>query len=507
MTPEQIEALLEEASKVQTAPREKTTGERINEFLFGDDDPNTQNLGERIGSTLNKAGEAMTFGLIGDEASAAVESVIPGVNYEDRRDHYRQQEEVLERDNPGLALGAEIGGSLAGALMPMGAMGTLGRGAGLVPRIAASSAAGAAGAGTYGFMEGEEGIDDRLEAGADAAKFGAAVGAVVPAAGAAVQKGVGGAARNRIISRILREATDTNGLRAMGDEAYRAVDDANVQIRPEAFGRLRNELAEALRRQGLDELPGPGSLTPKASRVMQIADSMGAEMAPEPTAGLPFSSLDQLRRHAGTAAADVASGRPTPDARLGSEAISRIDDFVANLGPDDVLAGDLETLQTAIPKARDLWARMSRSRMIDDAVDASEDYLSGKASGIRNQFRRILRNPKLSRGFSDEEKRVLRRVINGSPAQQLLNLLGSGIGQLGQMGVGFSVGSVPGAAAGMASSAMSRKLSEVMTERGAEQARALIGSGQLQSLQPQSDTLRRITESLLRRTGAVSPQN
>lgn len=67
-------------------------GQRIRDNLLGDDDPTTQNFGERVGSFLNKAGESMTFGLIGDEASAAVESVLPGVDYETRRDHYRDQE-------------------------------------------------------------------------------------------------------------------------------------------------------------------------------------------------------------------------------------------------------------------------------------------------------------------------------------------------------------------------------------------------------------------------------
>ena len=115
---EEMEALALAArakkARGQSAPKDwKTT---LWENIIGDNDPTTQNTGEKIGSFLNKAGESMTLGLVGDEASAAVESLAPGVNYEDRRDHYRQQEEVLERDHPGAAMTAEIGGALLPAL-------------------------------------------------------------------------------------------------------------------------------------------------------------------------------------------------------------------------------------------------------------------------------------------------------------------------------------------------------------------------------------------------------
>ena len=126
---ETIEAAASAVSSLSTP--EKSWGQTLKENLIGDNDPNSQNFGEKVGSALNKAGEAMTFGLIGDEASAAVESAIPGVTYNDRLNHYRGQEEVLERDSPGLALTSEIGGAVAGAMLPLGAAATLGRGAGL----------------------------------------------------------------------------------------------------------------------------------------------------------------------------------------------------------------------------------------------------------------------------------------------------------------------------------------------------------------------------------------
>lgn len=485
------------------APARPSAGQRVREFFLGDDDLTTQNTGEKIGTFLNKAGESLTFGLVGDEASAAVESLVPGVDYDTRRDHYRQQEAMLEQSNPGAALTADLGGAVAGALTPMGAIGTLARGAGILPRILASGAAGAGMAGTYGFMEGE-GAQDRLEGARSGATLGGIIGGIAPVLGAGVQKLADRVVQSRAVRNIARGAPSSEALREQGNAAYRAIDDAGVQIRPEAFEGARARIVDMLRsRTGFDELPGPGSLTPNTARVSQIMREASDTMAAEPTAALPFRSLDQMRRQAGAAAGNVTN---RADQQAGMTVIEGLDDFVRNLGPDDVAAGDVRALQSALPKARDIWARMSRSQLLDDAISQEGNYLSGGASAIRNRFASILRNPKLSRGFSDAEKQVMQRVVSGTLPQQIMNYLGSGLGMMGQMGIGAGVGGLPGALLGAATASGSRMGSEAMTRQAAETARALVAGGGLERLPVASDQVRRLTEALLRRGGAVVPQ-
>lgn len=501
------------AQGAQVEPKPKSMGQSVKEFFLGDNDPNTQNLGERIGTTLNKAGEAMTFGLIGDEASGAAAglgaAIIPGGQgfqeaYEGRRDFERQQEAVLERDNPGLALGAEVVGALTGAVTPLGAIGTLGRAASMPARVAASTAAGAGMGGGYGFMEGE-GIADRADQGITGTVIGGGVGMLSPFVGAGVQRIFDGRAGNAAIKAGARNAPTSEALRAQGNAAYKAIDDANVQIRPEALGSARDRIIEALRTNtGFDELPGPGSLTPNSARTMQIMGEAGERMAQDPTAALPFRSLDQMRRQAGAAAGNVTN---KTDARAGVEIIQGLDDMVRNLGPDDVVSGDVQTLQEVLPKAREVWSRMTRSQVVDDAIEAGQNnYLSGGASGIRNQFARILRNDKLSRGFSDAEKAAMRRVINGTMPEQILNLLGGGLGQLGAIGAGAGIGGFPGAIGGAVLGTGVRKASEAVTSRNAEVVRALIANGGLKSLPTASPAIGRVTEALTRRVGAAGSQ-
>lgn len=493
------------AGRVAPQGQDRGIGQILRENIMGDNDPTTQNVGERIGSAINKAGEAMTFGLIGDEASAAVAGAIPGgMGYSDRLAFERQQEEILERDNPALAFGSEVGGSVLGALLPFGAIGTAAKGAGLASRVGTSAAAGAGMGGTYGFMEGE-GAEDRMRGAQTGAALGGAVGAVAPAIGGGVQRLAQSRANRRAIANVARNAPTSAQLREAGNRAYQAVDDAGVQIRPQSFDRARQDIVKALRSNtGFDELPGPSSLTPGAARTMQIMGEASEQMSQDPTAALPFRSLDQMRRQAGGAAANFSN--PT-DQRAAVEIISQLDDFVNRLSPDDAIAGDVDALKTALPRAREVWGQMSRSQLLDDAMEQSENYLSGGSSAIRNQFARILRNDKLSRGFSDAEKAAMRRVVQGTMPEQILNLLGGGLGQLTQMGAGFSIGGLPGAAAGMGTAALARRGSEAVTKRNAEIARALVAGGRMRGGLPViSEAPRRITEELMRRTAAVGPQ-
>ena len=488
------------AVKMRNSGPKKSMLTTLKENVMGDNDPNTQNFGEKLGSVLNKAGESMTFGLIGDEASAAAESMLPGVKYDDRLKHYRDQERILERNNPKTALAADIGGGLVGAVLPVGAVGA---GLSLLPRIGASAATGAAMGGTYGFMEGE-GLQDRAKQGKTGALIGGAVGAAAPAIGAGVKKAADNVVANRAIQRASKNALSSEDLKRLGRAEYKAIKDAGVEIKPEAFRRAQSDIMGNLRANtGFDELPGPGSLTPNSARVTQIMRSASDEMAGEPTAALPFSAVDQMRRQAGAAAGNVAN---KTDQGAGMTIIEGLDDFINRLGPDDVIAGDVRALKTTIPKAREIWSRMSKSQLIDDAIESEGNYLSGGSSAIRNQFAKILRNKKLSRGFNDAEKKAMQRVVQGTMPEQVLNLLGGGIGQLMTIGGGASVGGVPGGVMGAALAATMRKGSEAVTRRNAETARALVANGTLKSLPQSDEAVRLITEGLTRRIGAGQVQ-
>lgn len=464
-------------------------------------DNGVMSAGEQIGTAMNKGGESMSLGIVGDEAAGAFDAAMGRGGYGERRDFYRQQERDLRDQNPALSIGAEIGGAILGPGLGVNA---LAKGASRVPRIAASAAATGTGAAIYGAAEGEGGIGPRVEQGLEAGKWGAGFGAAIPIVGAGLQRAGDGVLQRLMTKRMMKNAPSTDELRAAGNAAYRQVDEAGAQIRPEAFARKMDDIRGNLRTEGLDELPGPGSLTPNTARAMQIGDEMSAKMAQDPTAALPFSSLDQFRRQAGAAAANISN---KVDSRLGSRTVNELDDFVQQMGPDDLVAGDAEALKTAITKARDTWSRMSRSQTIDDAITASDDYLSGSASGLRNQFKRIVSNPRLSRGFSDTEIGMMRRVIRGTIPEQLLNLAGGGLGQLATIGAGAGLGGPVGAVLGAGLAAGSRKASEAVTKRNAEIVRAVVANGGMPNPAQFNPQITALGQQLMDRLGRVAPQN
>lgn len=417
---------------------------------------------------------------------------------------------VMEYDreaHPGASIAGELGGAMA---IPLG--GPV-RGATTTARIGNAARSGGRMGAIYGFNTGEGGAKDRIHSMAGGAAFGAGAGGVVGTGGEVVRKLLEKNMQNAAIRNAAKGAPTTAEMQAKGRALYKAVDDAGVQIKPESFERMRTGLYDKLIDEGLDALPKPGSLTPGSARVMDIAENMSARMAEEPTAALPFRSLDQLRRHAGTAAMDTRPKART-DANLGREAIAYIDDFVNSLGPNDVVAGDVKALKTVLPKARDAWAKMSKSRMIDEAMGVGDDaYMSGPASGIRNRFASILRNPKLSKGFTEMERKAMANVVNGSIPESILNYLGSGLGMTGQVfgGIGLGAmggpaGAIAGAGLGSAAAGLSRAASSALTRRKAEIARALVAGGKGGKL-PQLDMNRaKILEALMTR-GAVAGQN
>jgi hypothetical protein len=492
-------SLIARAKAAEQAAPPKSLWQSLKENVVGDNDPSTMNAGEKLGTLLNMGGNALTFGLVGDEAAAAADSLIGRGGYDDQLAKYRADQSSVRETNPGASLAADVLPALAA---PIGALGTAGS---LGARMLKSGAVTGGLSAVAGFNNAEGGFEPRMQNAYDAAKFGAGIGAAVPVAGSALQSLMQSRATQSAIRQAAKGAPSSDELRAMGNALYQQVDDAGVQIAPQAFDRARGGILDDLRANtGFDELPGPGSLTPNSARANQIMGEASARMGVDPTAALPFKALDQMRRQAGAAAGNVAN---KTDQKAGMTIIEGLDDFIKNLGPNDVVAGDVRALQDAIPKARDVWSRMSKSQMIDTAIEAGGgNYKSGASSGIRQQFKNILQNKKLAARFSQAEKAAMRRVVNGSFPEQLLQLFGGGLGQLAQIGGAGFAGGIPGLVAGLGAAAGTRKLAEGVTRRKAETLRALVANGGLPNLPQASTALRDLMEQRLRLGTAASLQ-
>lgn len=425
-----------------------------------------------------------TFGL-SDEITAGLQSLSPDVTYDQALAIARGRLEAARDQHPVAAYGGEIAGSVA---VPVGAAaqgGTLG------VRAGRSAMAGGLGGGLYGFFSGEGGAEKRGKNAVASALLGAGIGGAVPVIGAGIRKLLNSREARAAIAKAIQDAPSTEDLKSAGRAAYSAIDSAGVAVKPETVKSSMDDIASYLASEGAG-LDVGGKVFPGARAIMEAAQT-----ATEGKNTIPFNELDVFRRFAG----NIAGANPAnkADTRLATTAVSKIDDMVRNLTPDQVDSGDLATLQEMLPKARDIWSRMSRSQMIDDAIAAGDNYMSGAASGIRNQFARLLRNPKLSRSFSDTEKTVMKRVVNGTIPERLVHIAGGGLGKLTALAGGTFGGGLGGAAAGVAAATGLEKASEAIVRRNAEIARALIANGGLKAPPQASEAARKIAETLLMR--------
>lgn len=448
---------------------------------------------EDIGTAVNQGIEGLTFGLIGDEFNAAFDSLHPNITYDERLQWYRENEDQLRADHPGLATGSELAGAAVGAFVP-GL--NVARNAGLGTRAGATAMGGGLMAGTHNFMEGEGGLEGRVEGTPEAALLGAGAGVGAHAAGGALQRIMDGVLRRRATRAASADAPTTQELRAEAGRLYGAVDDAGIQIRPESVAQTSDYLTDYLRGEGAG-LPMADVAVPQSRGALAALDQLG-----EGSDAVPWQELDMFRRglQNGTAAAARDAGN---DGRIMSGVLQRFDDRVASMGPDDVVAGSVDALEL-LPAARDMWAQQARTGLLDDAMENAQSYVSGEASGIRNQFGSLLRNPANRGRFSDAEQALIRRAAQGTIPQQILYGLQGGIGNLATMGTGFAAGGVPGMAVGGLASMGLRGLSNRMARNTAQRARDIVANGGIEEMPTANPEIAQMIRHALTNGGAVA---
>lgn len=469
-------------------PTPRTWKDTIVDNVVGRDD-GVESFGEQFATLLNMGGEGLSAGLVGDEAAAAADAAIGRGSYDERLGKYRADESRMWDKNPALAIGSQV----APALLPGGA---IARGAMKIPTVlgkmaGAGALSGATGA-TYGFMEGEGDKDTRVGNAVPAGVLSALIGGAVPGL-AAAGKGIANSRRvTKALAKTAAGAPSDEALRAMGNSAYKSVDDMGAVIAPDKYKAATSEILDFLESSGMD-----ADLTPKASvladRVAKSADGVpGAN-------GVPFSVIEKLRRKAGLA----AKGDPA-DAMLAGGVKERIDNFLDALTDDDIVGGQGAGLSDKVKEARALWARLRKSEKLTEMIETGTGggYLSGDASGIKNKFGAILRNPKLRKQFDDTELAAMRRVVDGAGLDFLIRQVGrfgialNGSGSnaflgLGTVGAGAAagasmgpLGAMLGAAAAGVPSAVARRMADKSVRNAAEVARGVVAAGGRNAVKP-----------------------
>lgn len=270
------------------------------------------------------------------------------------------------------------------------------------------------------------------------------------------------------LERVSEAAPSIDELAAAKNAAYKAAEETGVVISRQGLNRLKVEIVNDLKKEGIDK-----DLHPAASAaVRRIVETKG-----QPT----LSELETLRKIAN----DARTSNNPADARLGSRIIEKIDDFEETLGDADIVSGNTAAA-TAFREARALNQRLAKARtiqkLLDDAeLQAGANYTaSGMENALRQQFKSLAKNDKKMRGFTPEERAAIKRVAMGAPLENFLRKAGKfGVddrfGQLFGLGATAITGG-SGILIPIAGTA-SRSLATRMTVRNARAASDIVRRG------------------------------
>jgi hypothetical protein len=211
--------------------------------------------------------------------------------------------------------------------------------------------------------------------------------------------------------------------RAVADQAYADVRNSGVAVNSRSFTKAVDDITQTAHTAGfLPELPGHGD-------VKGVLDELNR------VKGVPqsFEELDRLHRVAAGAANSAH-----PDARrLGGMIAGKIDDYMENLKPGDLIAppgvspnGAFKTLL----KGRDAWRRMRSGERIANILAQSFDVsrknytAAGHQTALKQEFGKFkwAAKNKLTREYerlSSDEKRMVDGIIQGGNKLRLIGKL------------------------------------------------------------------------------------
>lgn len=268
-------------------------------------------------------------------------------------------------------------------------------------------------------------------------------------------------------------APTINQLKSKASEAYKTADESGVAISKDSFTSFVERVMDRAAKEGIDP-----KLTPDSMAVLErLMDKSGNNFT--------LKGLEIERRAMGNAGSAMNPG----DRRMASIIRSELDDFVNNLGPDDMFGNKDTSAITALKGARENWSKARKSELMQKVFDDADvqtqanysvaGYETALRQGFKNLYKRI-RDGK-ERGFTDAEVEAIRKVATGGPMQNAMRTFGKltpngAVSGAASAYIASMIGG-PMAAALPAAAWASRGLSASKTARNAKLADEMVRRG------------------------------
>ena len=200
-------------------------------------------------------------------------------------------------------------------------------------------------------------------------------------------------------------------------QSYQAVDAAGITLKPDSVQKMFKSIGTAL--DDARMVPGTDSAREVTARLNEMARVLGDSPV------LPFSSVDKMR-----AMLNDLKGSKDPDVRrLGSVAVTKVDDYISNVTGNDIVAGQggIDRAVKDIMTARKDWRNASRAQTLEDALNVAEakslDPKASESELIRRGMINIVSNKDKLKLFTPSEQNIIKSVAKGGPFDSVLSLI------------------------------------------------------------------------------------
>lgn len=187
-------------------------------------------------------------------------------------------------------------------------------------------------------------------------------------------------------------------IKAASTAAYKRASDAGVVIKPSAYSNFADGLVTHIEKDGFD-----GGLHPSAAAVLKRLIGEADNVAPK-----TLDDMETLRRVANSGVKSAAKSGNGDEVRITNNIVDHIDDFIGDLHPSKLDAGDADVAVPALNEARNLWRVNSKLQNISDILETGENL--GDANYVKNQFRSVVRNKRKMSQYSRQEQETIKRI-------------------------------------------------------------------------------------------------
>ncbi len=248
---------------------------------------------------------------------------------------------------------------------------------------------------------------------------------------------LGGYGASKFMSPKALAAPTADELSSAAKSAYNHPAVAALELHPSSAAYAAGKITDGLNKGGFRSLTAPQTF----GLVQELKTPLG------PTAKI--ADIQSVRTALGKVAGNFAN--PVEQAAA-NKAIRGIDDYLANLKPFDVAAGDAKAAASILNEAKGNYAASKRVSRLDDAdyrasLNAASAHSGGNINNATRQaLKSILISEKKRRGFSADEIAQMEKIVKGTFTGNMNRIIGKVLATTGMHGaatIGGSIAAVP----------------------------------------------------------------